>query len=206
MARKDVKRAGQRGRITESKPKIRTALKNKLVITSKKPSKPNKQLCLQLRKVFEPDCMANLKETSQRFRDCLEVADAFRISHLLFISADRIVIGQRPRGPTYSFKILEYKGGLESCPSEFYSKPAFVTFDGTSELKCLFERFGRTVEGFRRVLHFCFIDDIVYIRHYRTVMKDTDDNFVVGLKEIGPRLTLKYLGMENGFFKTGKYD
>lgn len=200
---KGSQRPGRKLQISKPPAEDNTApapLVNKVVITNRNPSKKSMKLCTQLRKIFDPDGMTNLKEKHPRVSDFLEVADHFLISHIITVSDMHIHVGVRPRGPTYVFKILEYDPEFKNFGAEIYKHPAFITFEGRSVLKPVFERFGKNEAGFRRALHFRFEDDQILVRHYCVGTKDTDDNFRVGLREIGPRLTLQLVEKEEGFY------
>lgn len=179
---------------------------NKLVITTKTASKATKHLCTQLRRAFDPDCLSKLREFHIRFKDCLAVADAYRISHLIIVSDRTIQIGQLPHGPTYTFKILEYDAINGTAPSELFALPALISLDGRSELKSLFQHFGRTEPIFRRVIHFACEGDVVHLRHYRSNVQTTDENFKMSMQELGPRLSLQLISREDGFYKKLKAD
>lgn len=206
-----VKKGGRKTSAGRSGPRAAdepaAPLVNKLVITNRNPTKCSVKLCTQLRKLFDPECMTHLKEKHPRFKDCLEMADHYMISHIIVISDSVMQVGVRPNGPTHTFKILEYEDNFKNFHSDFYRKAPFITFDGKSALKTAFERFGRAEPGFKRTLHFLFEDEKIFIRHYSIKERDSDDNFVVGLKEIGPRLTLQLVNTECGFYpglKSGK--
>ena len=173
---------------------------NKLVITNRNPNGDAKRLCTQLRKMLDPECLTHLKEKHPRLKDCLMMADHYLISHIVVVTGSEMQVGVRPTGATYSFKILEYEDNFKNYGPEFYKAPAFVTFEGRSPLRSLFEKFGRNEAGFRRSLHFCFEGDKIFVRHYWYRTEDTDENFRVGLREIGPRLTLQLTGIEEGLY------
>lgn len=183
----------------EEKPPV---LLNKLVITNKNPSKSTKKLCKQLRRIFDPDCLTNLKEKHPRIKDCLQMADFHQISHICIVSDAMIQIGDRIKNETYTFKILDYVDNFKNYGFDYYKTPAFITFQGSHQLRPLFERFGKNEPGFKRSLHFLFDGEQIHIRHYWYKTQDTEDNFKVGLKEIGPRLTIKLIKTESGIFES----
>ena len=166
---------------------------NKLVITNKKPSKRAKKLCLQLRRLLKPNTVSNLKDTNPPVDECLSFADRFAVGMIIYITDAEIQIAPRPEGPTFTFKILEYDEEFRDLQPGYSQKLPFVTMEGKSVLKPLFEKLGKNEEGFRRVLHFSFEDKIVYMRHYITMVNDTDDNWRVSMRETGPKLKLELI-------------
>jgi len=173
---------------------------NKLVVTSKNPTKESIKLCTQLRRILDPDCLSKLKEKHLKLTECFSTADHYSLSHIVFIAGKMLHIGARPNGPTCIFKIREYSDNFKSFSPAFYERPPFLTFQGKSELKQIFEHLGKNEEGFRRVLHIAFEDDLVYIRHYGVAVRNSTDNFRVKLREIGPRLTLELVKKNSGFY------
>ncbi|KAI5150423.1 hypothetical protein ENBRE01_1488 [Enteropsectra breve] len=176
-------------------------LVNKLIITTREPSKESKKLCTQLRRICDPDCLTKLQDKRPRVQDYLGVADAFLISHIMVVSENSIQIGMRPQGPTHTFKILEYSNEWKNFSFELYKNPPFITFQGKSDLKPIFERLGKNAPGFKRALHISFEDDKIYIRHYCTSTEDLEDNWKMHLREIGPRLTLQHVKKEEGLYQ-----
>lgn len=75
-----------------------------------------------------------------------------------------------------------------------------MTVNGKCEYKHLFESFGKNQNVFQRALHFDIQDDFINIRHYFILTKDTENNYRVSMREIGPRLTLKLSKIEEGVF------
>lgn len=179
-------------------------LTNKLVITNRNPSKIAKKLCQQLREIFSPNSLTHIKDKHPRIKEYLRMADAHLISHMVVVSDKMIQIGIRPKGPTHTFKIIEYGDDYKRYHSDNFRQAPFITFEGKSALKPMFENLGKKEPGFKRTLHIKFEDDIIYIRHYCLKEKDSSDNFVMGFKEIGPRLTLQFVGTEEGLFKTAR--
>ncbi|KAI5175755.1 hypothetical protein PAEPH01_2193 [Pancytospora epiphaga] len=175
-------------------------LVNKLVITTRNSTKRAKKLCEHLRKIFDPDGFTQLKEKHPRLQDFIGMADSFRIGHVLIVSDNAIQVGVRPHGPTYTFKIVEYDESLKTYTPEIFKTPPFVTFGGKSHLEELFENFGKNKNGFKRVLHVEFKDENIVLRHYCLKETNTEDNYVLGYKEIGPRLTLELTKTEDGFY------
>ncbi|KAI4292581.1 hypothetical protein PAPHI01_1855 [Pancytospora philotis] len=179
-------------------------LVNKLVITNRNPTKAATKLCKQLRETFAPDCLTHIKDKHPRIKDYLEMADAHMISQIVVVSDKLLQIGCRPSGPTYSFRIVDYKDDFKKFSPELFRQPPFVTFDGRSDLKPVFERLGKNEPGFKRTLHFLFDGDRVLMRHYSMKQKDDTDNFVMGLREIGPSLTLELVKTEEGLFQSAR--
>lgn len=173
---------------------------NKLVITTKKPNKRAKLLCRQVRRMLEPNVTAKLKDRNTTIEPYLSIADAFELSHFILIDSRDIKIGVRPNGPTFVFNIVEYNPKYVNLGSEFYSEDAHITFTGESEFKELFSSLSSSGKAFKRNIHVCFEDDLIYIRHYGVLIKE-EENIKVGFNEIGPRITLKFIKKMDGLFK-----
>ncbi len=196
----------KRGKIIEDEKKkeLSVFLTKKLVITNKKPSKETERLCKQLRYIFSPDNLSSIKKENLSFRQYLELADHYQISHIIIVNRNILKIGVRTTGITYKFKIVEYIDNFKNFNPSFYLSPPFVTFEGKSVLKPIFAKFGKNKTGFKRVLHVEFESDLIYIRHYAHCVENNEDSYKVKLKEIGPRLTLSLLATETGLFSEFK--
>ncbi len=71
-------------------------------------------------------------------------------------------------------------------------------------MKNLFSSFGKKAKPFKRVLNISEIDDKIYFRHYFYTVDDLEEKYKVSLKEIGPKITLKLINKEEGFFEEYK--
>ncbi|ELA42082.1 uncharacterized protein VICG_00931 [Vittaforma corneae ATCC 50505] len=169
------------------------------VVSVRHPSKKAEAVCKQLRKILSPDCLSKI-EVNPKLQDIVDVAAQLLVKQIIYISENEIRIALLPTGPTYSFKIIEYENNFKNFPNDIYWTTPFITFEGKSSTKTLFQNFGTMNRSARRALHFHFDDDLVHIRHYATSIQNTDENFVVHLKEIGPKLALKLLEVKNGVF------
>lgn len=196
LSKKDQKPAAS---TVEEKEVRKSTLTNTLVMTVRDPSKTSETLCKQLKKVFTPNCLTKL-ETNPRMQDVIDVSDQLHVRQIVHISEHEIKIACLPKGPTYTFSIVEYDNMYKNYPAEFYKLPAFVTMEGRSNYGHIFQHFGKNEAGFQRALHFFFSEDLVHVRHYCTSVEDLDEKFKVGLKEIGPRLTLKFRDVRDGVF------
>ena len=194
-------KTGRRGRkVAIEKPVIiKAPLTNTLVVTVKSPSKPNENLCKQLKKVFSPDCLTKL-QNNPKMQDVIDVSSQLFVRQIVHISEQELKIVTMPTGPTYTFQIVEYDSLFKNYSMDLYSSPAFITIDGKCDYKHIFQNFGKNEAGFKRALHFYFKDDLVYIRHYCTSTEDLDDKLKVCLREIGPKLTLKFKDIKDGVF------
>lgn len=177
----------------------KSMLLNSAIITVRNPSKRVKALCKYFRKILSPDCLTKL-EANPKIQDLLYVSQQLLIKHIIYISELEITIASLPNGPTYLFKIIDFEDNFKNYSNDIYNNPPFLTFNGKSNIKPLFQQFGVTDKSSKRALHFHFDDSLIYIRHYLISDRDTDDNFVVRLEEIGPKITLKLIETNNGVF------
>lgn len=168
-----------------------------VVISVRSPSRKSEIICKQLRRLLTPDCLSKM-EINPKLQDVADVSADLLVKQILYISEHNIMIAPLPNGPTYVFEIVEYEDNFKNYSSELYKDIPFITFNGKSELKQLFKDFGTEETLSKRVLHFHFKNELVYIRHYSFATIDGDDNIVVQLKEIGPRFTLKCLKTDTG--------
>lgn len=167
------------------------------VVCVRSPSKRCEAVCKQLRKILTPECLSKM-EINPKLQDVADVSSELLIKQIIYISEHNITIASLPNGPTHTFKIVEYDDNFKNYPSDLYRTVPFITFEGKSSLKTVFQSFGTEDSLSKRVVHFHFQNDLTYIRHYSVSTVDTDDNFVVRLKEIGPRLTLQLTATDNG--------
>lgn len=179
--------------------KIRMPLVNTVVMTVKNPSKSTEMLCKQLKRIFSPNCLAKL-EKNPKIQDVVDFSDQLLVKQIVHIAENEVKIVHMPKGPTYTFSILEYFDNYKNYPSDLYKSPAFITLDGKCEYKHIFESLGKNEAEFQRSLHFYVKDDIVFIRHYCISTENLDDKFKVALREIGPRLKLKLKNIKDGIF------
>jgi len=167
------------------------------VVCVRSPSKKSEAICKQLRRILTPDCLSKM-EINPKLQDVADVSAELLMKQIVYISEHSITIASLPNGPTYTFKIVEYEDNFKNYQSDLYKTVPFVTFEGKSSLRSVFQSFGTEETLSKRVLHFHFINDLTYIRHYTVCTEDGEDNFVVRMKEIGPRLTLQLTGTDSG--------
>lgn len=172
---------------------------NILTMTVRDPSKITEGMCKQLRKVFMPNSLTKL-EMNTRMQDVIDVSDQLLITEIVYLSKDELKIAVMPKGPTFIFNIVEYDNNYKNFSMDLYREPALITMDGKWAHKNIFEGFGTRGGDSKRALHFHFKNDLIYIRHYYISTEDLEDKFKVGLKEIGPKLTLKLKKIEEGVF------
>lgn len=177
----------------------KSMLINTAVVTVRNPSKRTESICKQLRKILSPDCLFKL-ETNPKMQDLLDVSPQLLVKQIVYLSEQEMKIACLPAGPTHVFKIIDYQNNFKNFSQEVYSELPFVTTHGKSITKTMFQSFGSVDRHSKRALHFHFKDDLVYIRHFVTSVANLEDKFRVGLKEIGPRLTLKLLESKTGVF------
>ncbi|KAJ3126177.1 hypothetical protein HK098_007809 [Nowakowskiella sp. JEL0407] len=84
-----------------------------LVLKSGVVGKDVARLVFDLRRVLEPNTAMKLRERkSNKLRDFVHIASQFSISHLLLLTKTNnsvnLRIGRLPRGPTVTFRVLEY--------------------------------------------------------------------------------------------------
>lgn len=197
--RKQAKTSHSKSKPKNSVPQEKAPLINSLVMTVRSPSKNVEVLCKQLKKILSPDCLNKL-DLNPKIKDVIDVSDQLLVKQVIHISGKELKIARMPKGPTYTFSILEYVDNFKNYPIDLYKSPAFITFDGKCDYKHIFEGFGKKSAGFQRVLHFHIIDDVIHIRHFCSSTEDLDDKFKVCLKEIGPRLSLKLKDIKDGVF------
>lgn len=182
----------------EEKPLKRSMLINTAIVTTRDPSKTTESLCKNLRKILSPDCLSKM-EVNPKMQDLADVAHQLLVKQIIYISEHHIKIASLPNGPTYLFEIVSYDNTFKNFSPEYYSSVPFLTFDGKSSIKPIFQEFGQSNSAdFKRVLHFHFKKDLIYIRHFFKSTEDTEDNFRVHLKEIGPKITLKFIEKTEG--------
>lgn len=181
----------------EEKPLKRSMLTNSAIVTIRDPSKKCEGLCKNLRKILSPDCLTKL-EINPKIQDLADVALQLFVKQIIYISERDVKISVLPNGPTYSFDLISYENSFKNFPGEIYSTSPFLTFEGKSPIKPIFQSFGQVSPDFRRILHFHFKHDLIYIRHFLKTTEDTDDNFKVHMREIGPKITLKYIDKAEG--------
>lgn len=177
----------------------RSMLMHSAVVSVRNPSKKSETICKQLRKILSPDCLSKI-EINPKIQDIVDASSQLLIKQIICVSEDKIKVALLPSGPTYLFKIIGYEDNFKNYTNDIYKSAPFITFEGKSSIKTLFQNFGTTDRPARRALHFHFDDSLVHIRHYFTSTENTDDNFVVRLKEIGPKLTLELVEAKNGIF------
>lgn len=183
--------------VEEEKPLKKSMLMNSAVVTVRDPSKNAESFCKNLRKILSPDCL-NKMEINPKMQDLADCAHQLLVKQIIYISEHDVKIAILPNGPTYTFKIAAYENSLKNFPSEFYRNAPFLTFDGKSSIKPVFQGFGQNSADFKRILHFHFKHDLIYIRHFLKTTEDTDDNFRVHMKEIGPKITLQFIEKTEG--------
>lgn len=177
----------------------RSVLMHSAVISVRNPSKRSETLCKQLRKILSPNCLSKL-EINSKLQDIIDVSSQLLLKQIIYVSENEIKIAALPNGPTYIFRIIEYEDNYKNYPNKIYTSAPFVTFDGKSSLRPIFQSFGMNEGVPKRTLHCQFKDDQISIRHYTILSEDTEDNFVVHLNEIGPKLTLQLLETRDGIF------
>lgn len=197
-ARKEAK-IEEHKKTLEDKEIKKSDLINILTMTVKNPSKATEGLCKQLRKIFMPNSL-NKIEINPKMQDVIDISDQLLVTQVVYLSKDEIKIAVMPKGPTYTFKIDEYDNNYKNFTMDLYKEPAFITTEGKCSYKNIFECLGTGEGEFKRALHFYFKNDLVYMRHYCTSTEDLEDKFKVCLREIGPRLTLKLMKLEDGIF------
>lgn len=173
---------------------------NKLVITAKRPKKRTKLLCKHIRRMLEPNVTAKLKDTNTTVESYLDVADMLELSHFVLIDSRDIKIGVRPAGPTYVFNIVDYNPRFVGVGHDHYKTDPYITFSGSSEFKDVFLSLTSQPTDFKRNLHFHSEDGLIHVRHYAVVTKEEDD-IKVGLHEIGPRISMRFVKEMKGFFR-----
>jgi rRNA maturation protein Rpf1 len=185
----------------EEKPLKKSMLMNSAVVTVRDPSKKAENFCKTLRKILSPECL-NKMEINPKMQDLADCAHQLLVKQIIYISENVIKIATLPNGPTYSFEIISFDNSFKNFTSDLYRTVPFLTFEGKSPLKQVFLQFGKSAQDsdadFKRVLHFHFKSGMIYIRHFFKTVEDTDDNFKVHLKEIGPKITLKLLEKVEG--------
>lgn len=187
------KKSYNRTIIEDEKPLKRSMLINTAVVTVRNPSKETEALCKNLRKILSPDCLSKM-ETNPKMQDLADVAHQLLVKQIIYISENHLKIASLPNGPTYVFEIVSKENTFKNFSPEYYSTIPFLTFEGKSPIKPIFQSFGQSSSiDFKRVIHFHFKEELIYIRHFFKTVEDTDDNFRVHLKEIGPKITLKFI-------------
>ncbi|KAL6121008.1 hypothetical protein NUSPORA_02149 [Nucleospora cyclopteri] len=170
---------------------------NKLIFTVKKPSKKIEKLCKQLRRIFMPLSLPNIKETSIKQKDCEKFADEFSISHLIFVyeknSKIYVDITDRIQNETHNFELVKYDETFKNFPNVMYKEHPFISMSGNNnQTELFFRKMYKEYKGnFKRILHFEFEDDFIFIRHYCYRINDNEKNYKVKMTEIGPRIDLK---------------
>lgn len=183
----------------EEKPLKKSMLINSAVVTVRDPSKSTENLCKNLRKVLSPDCLTKL-DINPKMQDLADVAHQLLVKQIIYLSEHVAKVAILPNGPTYVFDIISYEDNFKNFSTEIYKSAPFLTFDGKSPLKQLFQHFGQSEKDSKRVLHFHFKDELVHIRHFMKTTEDTEDNFKVHLREIGPKVTLRFSEKIDGVF------
>ncbi|KAM0681025.1 hypothetical protein GINT2_000808 [Glugoides intestinalis] len=177
----------------------KSMLINTAVVTVRNPSKRVEALCKQLRKILTPNCLMKL-EINPKVQDLVDVSEQLLLKQIIYISEKEIQVACLPSGPTHHFNIADYRGDFKNFANDLYKNPPFITTDGKSELKPVFQAFGSSNNVDRRSLHFHFRYDLIHIRHFLQGVETLDDKFKVKLKEIGPRLSLKFIETKTGIF------
>lgn len=184
----------------ENEAKLKKSLLiNVAVVTIRNPSKRIEALCKHLRKILTPNCLTKL-EINPKIQDLVDVSAQLLLKQIIYISEKEVQIACLPSGPTHYFEIADYQDNFKNFASDLYKSLPFITTDGKSELKPVFQGFGASDKVDRRSLHFHFRYDFVHVRHFLQGVETLDDKFKVKLKEIGPRLTLKFIETKPGIF------
>lgn len=172
---------------------------NKLIVTCKKPKKQAKIICKVLRRIFLPNVTFKLKDKSVGLKKLKSIGDEYKMSHYIVVGDRYIKIGHRPNGPTATYRIINFKDTIKKHNNSIYNEDPLITISGESNLSDMFIKLSHPGKLPTRNIHFHFNNDEVEIRHYKIETKE-EDNVKVGLNEIGPKLTLKLLKIQDSFF------
>lgn len=188
---------------------------NKLVVRVGKVTPMLAKLALQCRSLFEPHVSSKLREeTRWRVKDYVQFGRHFSVSHVLAFSQTKLftnlkVIGLERGAATFHFRVTGYAlasaihaGGVSR----------HILSQGSIVLPYEIEPsdpMWRMIEGLRRTCKVTHSTSrVVVVRkrgdaqysivHYRLEKEERGDAIKIGLKEIGPRMDLELIKVEEG--------
>ncbi|ORD93653.1 hypothetical protein ECANGB1_1801 [Enterospora canceri] len=176
-------------------------LNEKLIYTTRKANKTCANLVKHLRLMLRPKSLKSFKETYTNEKEIEKFANEFLISHVISVKQVNtdimLQIKNRRNSKIHKFEVVEYDEIFKDFTNETYKENPLLSFSGfgaEKEIKELFEKMhGKKEKTFKRVLAFHKEDDLIFIRHYIHRITDNTKDYVVSLKEIGPKITLKHI-------------
>ncbi|KAF2315013.1 hypothetical protein GH714_037555 [Hevea brasiliensis] len=183
---------------------------------------PLKQLQMDLRKLMLPYTALNLREKKRNnLRDFLNVSGPMGVTHFLILSktetASYLRVARTPQGPTLTFKIHEYSTAQDvaqsqlrpRCPQDLFKNPPLIVLSGFGSGE---QHLKLTTIMFQNIFPAIDINTAGYGSESEaddeaaTVTLASDLGRVnrastksaVKLQEIGPRMTLQLIKVEEG--------
>jgi U3 small nucleolar ribonucleoprotein protein IMP4 len=151
--------------------------------------------------MLSPNVTLNLKDSNPSIKRYKTIADEFKMSHFIVTGNNFLKIGKYPQGPTVLFEVLDFQPEKFPVEKKIYATDPLITYSGDeSNLINLFRTLSQPPKIPSRTINFHFDEDQILIRHYKIITEE-DDNIKVGLKDIGPSLTLKIKKIEDSFFE-----
>ncbi|KAJ8657705.1 hypothetical protein O0I10_006520 [Lichtheimia ornata] len=186
------------------------------ITTSKKCSQNCYDFCADLVSIF-PNTTFAKRGANHEMKDMIQQAIKHDFTDLMIVNEDKkipnaITLIHLPDGPTAYFKLSSY------TPAKKTPGKGVVTAHNPELILNNFNtRLGHTIgrmfqalvpqvpefEG-RQVVTFHNQRDFIFVRRHRYVFRDTEK---VGLKELGPRFTLKLRWLQKGTYsRDGEYE